>query len=388
MASIKEITVYRVPPRWMLVAVGTDDGLTGWGEAIVPKRAGAVCGAIEDLAGNIAGADPGRIEDLWQRMRRGGFFRDGPVLATATAAIEQALWDIKGQRHGLPVYEFLGGAVRERVRVYAWVGGDRPADVVAQVGARIAQGYSAVKMNATEELDLLDTTARLDTVIARVAAIRDSFGGEVEVGLDFHGRVHRPMAKALLRELEQFGLMWVEEPLPPGQEDLLPEIARVAGRTPIATGERLLTREAFARLLSRGGVDVIQPDVSLTGLFELEKLCRMAEAYDVAVAPHCPNGPVSLAASLQVACCAGNVAIQEQSLGLHYNAGYAGLPRGEMFDYLTDPRPLTPDGGTLARPAGPGLGITIDADAVRDRRTGWRLPDPEWRLEDGRLAEW
>jgi len=388
MAAIKEITVYRVPPRWLLVSVETDDGLTGWGEAIIPKRANAVEGAVADLAWNITGSDPGRIEDLAQRMRRGGFFRDGPILATAAAAIEHALWDIKGRRHGLPVYEFLGGAVRERVRVYAWVGGDRPADVVAQVKARLEQGYAAVKMNATEELDLLDTAARLDEVIARVAAIRDAFGAGVEVALDFHGRVHRPMAKALLRELEQFGLMWVEEPLPPGQEDLLPEIARVAGRTPIATGERLLTREAFARMLSRGGVDVIQPDVSLTGLFELEKLCRMAEAYDVAVAPHCPNGPVSLAASLQVACCAGNVVIQEQSLGLHYHAGYSGLPRGEMFDYLADPRPLTPADGALARPSGPGLGITIDTDAVRERRSDWRLPDPDWRLEDGRLAEW
>jgi galactonate dehydratase len=388
MAAIKEITVYRVPPRWLLVSVETDEGLTGWGEAIIPKRANAVEGAVADLARNITGSDPGRIEDLAQRMRRGGFFRDGPILATAAAAIEHALWDIKGRRHGLPVYEFLGGAVRERVRVYAWVGGDRPADVVAQVKARLDQGYTAVKMNASEELDLLDTHARLDEVIGRVAAIRDAYGNGVEVALDFHGRVHRPMARVLLRELEQFGLMWVEEPLPPGQEDLLPEIARVAGGTPIATGERLLTRDAFARLLSRGGVDIIQPDVSLTGLFELEKLCRMAEAYDVAVAPHCPNGPVSLAASLQVACCAGNVVIQEQSLGLHYHAGYSGLPRGEMFDYLADPAPLTPSNGTLARPAGSGLGITIDTDAVRERRSDWRLPDPDWRLEDGRLAEW
>lgn len=388
MARISRIAAYRVPPRWIFVEVSTDDGLTGWGEAIVPKRAAAVLGAIEDLGRNVTGADASRIEDLWQRMRRGGFFRDGPVLATAAASIEQALWDIKGRRHDLPVHEFLGGAVRERVRVYAWAGGDRPADVVAQVKARIAQGYTAVKMNATEELDLLDRTARLDAVIARVAAIRDAFGGGVDVALDFHGRVHRAMAKALLRELEQFNLMWVEEPLPPGQEDLLPEIARVAGRTPIATGERLLTREAFARLLSGAAVDIIQPDVSLTGLFELEKLCRMAEAYDVAVAPHCPNGPISLAASLQVASCAGNVVIQEQSLGLHYHQGYAGLPPGEMFDYLSDPAPLAPVDGVLARPTGVGLGVTVDEAAVREGTSDWQLPDPDWRLDDGRLAEW
>jgi galactonate dehydratase len=388
MPRIAGITAHRVAPRWIFVRVSTDDGLTGWGEAIVPKRAGAVLGAIDDLARNVTGSDPGRIEELWQRMRRGGFFRDGPVLATAAAAIDQALWDIKGHRYGLPVHEFLGGAVRESVRVYAWVGGDRPADVVAQVKARIGQGYSAVKMNATEELDLLDTAARVDAVVARVAAIRDTFGTGVDLALDFHGRVHRSMARVLLRELEQFRLMWVEEPLPPGQEDLLPEIARVAGRTPIATGERLLTPEAFARLLAGRGVDVIQPDVSLTGLSGLEKLCRMAEAYDVAVAPHCPNGPVSLAASLQVASCAANVVIQEQSLGLHYHQGYAGLPPGEMFDYLRDPRPLTPADGKLARPPGAGLGISVDEAAVRERQSDWQLPDPVWRLDDGRLAEW
>jgi galactonate dehydratase len=388
MTRISAITAHRVAPRWIFVRVTTDDGAAGWGEAIVPKRAAAVLGAVDDLARNVVGADPGRIEELWQRMRRGGFFRDGPVLATAAAAIDHALWDIKGHRHGLPAYEFLGGAVRERVRVYAWVGGDRPSDVVTQVRARIEQGYTAVKMNATEELDLVDRAGRLDAVIARVAAIREAFGLGVDVALDFHGRVHRPMAKALLRELEQFSLMWVEEPLPPGQEDLLPGLARVSGRTPIATGERLVTAEAFARLLAGGGVDIIQPDVSLTGLFGLEKLCRMAEAYDVAVAPHCPNGPLSLAASLQVACCAGNVVIQEQSLGLHYHQGYSGLPAGEMFDYLADPAPLTPVGGELRRPSGPGLGIIINEAAVRERESDWRLPDPDWRLGDGRTAEW
>jgi galactonate dehydratase len=387
-SEIASVTAYRVPPRWIFVEVSTDDGLTGWGEAIVPRRAGAVLGAVDDLARNVTGADPGRIEDLWQRMRKGGFFRDGPVLATAAAAVEHALWDIKGHRHGLPVHEFLGGAVRDRIRVYAWVGGDRPADVVAGVRARVAQGYTAVKMNATAELDLLDRASKVDEVVARVAAVREEFGSSVDVALDFHGRVHRAMAKALLRELEQFSLMWVEEPLPPGQEDLIPELAALAGRTPVATGERILTTEAFARLLAAGGVDIIQPDVSLTGLFGLEKLCRLAEAYDVAVAPHCPNGPVSLAASVQVACCAGNVVICEQSLGLHYNQGYAGLPAGEMPDYLADPQVLTPADGALRRPAGPGLGITVDADAVRRRASDWHLPDPRWRLDDGRLAEW
>jgi galactonate dehydratase len=385
---IEAMRCHRVAPRWIFVEVSTRDGLTGWGEAIVPKRAAAVVGAVEDLARNIVGADPGRIEDLWQRMTRGGFFRDGPVLATAAAAIEQALWDIKGRRYGLPVHEFLGGAVRERTRLYAWVGGDRPKDVVAQVKARLDQGFSAVKMNATEELDYLDRAEKVDAVVARVAAIRSAYGDAVDVALDFHGRVHRAMAKVLLRELEQFRLLWIEEPLPPGQEDLLPELAKHAGRTPLATGERLFTRAQYARLLESRAVDVIQPDVSLTGLFELEKICRMAEAYDVAVAPHCPNGPISLASSLQVSCCAGNVVIQEQSLELHYNQGYDGLPPGEMSDYLVDPAPLSPVRGHLARPLGPGLGIEIDPESVRARTVDWTLSDPVWRVSDGRYTEW
>jgi galactonate dehydratase len=385
---IGDIEAFLVPPRWILVRVAADDGAAGWGEAIVPKRARAVVGAVEDLAANFTGAEAGRIEDLCQRARRDGFFRGGPVLATAAAAIEQALWDLKGKRYGLPVHEFLGGAVRETVPLYAWIAGDRPSDVVAGARARLDQGFSAVKMNATEELDYIDDHGQVDAAVERVAALRDAFGPGLRVAVDFHGRVHRAMAKALLAELDQFGLMWVEEPLGPGYEDALPEVARVASRTPIATGERLVSRWEFKRLLESRAVDILQPDVSLTGLFELEKICRMAEAYDVAVAPHCPNGPVSLAASVQVAFCAGNVVIQEQSLGLHYNRGYAGLPPAEMHDYLRDPAPLTPRQGSLARPPGAGLGIEIDEDVVRERHGKWRLPDPNWRHPDGRLAEW
>lgn len=385
---IDRIETFRVPPRWIFVRVSTDDGYAGWGEAIVPKRANAVVGAVQDLADNIRGTDPSRIEELAQRMRTGGFFRDGPILSTAAAAIEHALWDIKGRRHGLPVHEFLGGPVRDHVRLYAWVAGDRPDDVVAEVRTRIGQGFTAVKLNATAELDWLDSPAKIDAAVARVGAIRDAFGYDVDIAVDCHGRVHRAMAKSLLRELAPLRPMWVEEPLAPGDPETLREIARQSAGVPIATGERIISRWHFAQLLETRAVDVIQPDVSLTGLFELEKLARMAEAYDVVLAPHCPNGPISLAASLQVDACASNVVIQEQSIGLHYNSGYAGLTPGEMADYLLDPAPLTPTDGKLAVPTGPGLGIDIDAAVVQERDGAWRLPDQVWRYEDGRLAEW
>jgi len=386
--TIADVDVYRVPPRWFLVRVRCDDGSQGWGEAIVPKRPRAVVGAVGDLADNLRGADADRIEELWQRMHRGGFFRGGPILGTAAAAIEQALWDAKARRAGMPVYEFLGGAVRERVRTYAWVGGDKPADVVEHTAQRLEQGMTAVKMNVAAQLDYLEPAASIDAVVERVASLRAKFGKGLGIAVDFHGRANHVVARTLLQELAPYGLMWVEEPVTPESDDTLRDLRRVAGPTPIATGERLTSRWQFKQLLTDGTVDVLQPDVSLTGLFELEKICRMAEAYDVAVAPHCPNGPVSLAASLQVDMCCGNVVIQEHSAGLHYNQGYAGLRPADLVDYLTDAEPLRPVDGHFLRTSRPGLGIDVDTAAVDWSDHEWQLPDPVWRHDDGRLAEW
>jgi galactonate dehydratase len=384
---IASVACHPVAPRWLFIRVATAQGLVGWGEAIVPKRASAVAGAVEDLGLNIAGADPDRIEEIVLRMGHGGFFRGTSAVASAAAGIEQALWDIKGRRYGLPVHEFLGGAVRERTRLYAWVGGDRPHDVAEHTKQRIKQGFSMVKMNATEESDYLDTRARVGEVVERVASIRDAVGDAVEIALDFHGRVHRGMVKVLMRELEPFHPAWIEEPLGPGFESELVHLVGTDSSIPIATGERLVHRTQYRELLRHGAVDIVQPDVSLTGIFELAKIAHMAEAYDVAVAPHCPNGPISLAASLQVGFATANVVVQEQSVGLHYNQGYEGLPAAEMFDYLLDPAPLQPVEGHLALNPRPGLGIEIDEDAVRGSQR-WELRDPQWRHQDGRMAEW
>jgi galactonate dehydratase len=387
MARITDIATFRVPPRWIFVRVITDDGRTGWGESIVAKRANAVVGAINDMAANLRGMDASRIEDIAQRLRRGAFFRHGPVLATAAAGIEQALWDIKGHTHGLPVYDFLGGTVRDRLRAYAWIGGDSPTDVVAQARERIAQGFTAVKMNATPAMGHLGERTIIDEAVARVGALRDAFPS-LDVALDLHGRVHRAALKTLLRELEPLRPMWVEEATTPENEESLKTLARAARSIPVATGERLTSRWEFKRVLDTGAVDIIQPDVSITGLFELEKIARLGEIYDVAVAPHCPNGPISLAASLQVGFCCPNIVIQEQSLGLHYHTGYAGLPKGELLDYLTDARLLTPVEGAFLPLSGPGLGIVVDADKVGSADGDWHFPDANWTLPDGSYAEW
>lgn len=377
--KIDRIETFLVPPRWLFVRIETACGAVGWGEASLEGHAEAVAGAFEALRDRFIGADPFRIEDIWQVAYRGGFYRGGAVLMSALSGLDQALWDLKGRAVGLPVYDMLGGRVRDKVRAYAWIGGDRPDDVAEAAAARQRQGFAAVKMNATAEMDYL-APPKFDDVIARVAAVQ-AIG--MDVGLDFHGRLHRVMAKQLAKALEPMGLLFIEEPVLSEQVQALREIANHVS-TPIALGERLYSRWDFQPLLASGAVDIIQPDLSHAGgISECRRIAAMAEMHDVAVAPHCPLGPLALAACLQLAGCTPNVVLQEMSLGIHYNQGH------DLFSFVTDASPLTPVDGYLAIPAGPGLGISIDEAAVRaaDRdRHRWR--NPIWRHQDGSFAEW
>ena len=379
--QIDRIESFLVPPRWLFVRVETEDGHFGWGEASLEGHAEAVDGAFAALRDRFLGADPRRIEDIWQIGYRGGFYRGGPVLMSALSGLDQALWDLKGRAAGLPAWQMLGGRVRDRIRAYAWIGGDRPDDIGEAAAARRAQGFSAIKMNATPELDWLGTPKLLDDVVARVEAAQAQ---GMDVGLDFHGRVHRPMAKQLAKKLEPLGLLFIEEPLLSENPEGLAQIAQLVS-TPIALGERLYSRWDFKPFFEAGAVDIIQPDLSHAGgLSECRRIAAMAEAYDVAVAPHCPLGPLALAACLQLAATAPNVAIQEMSLGIHYNTG-----GHDLLNYVTNREALTPTDGYLPIPEGPGLGVEIDEAAVREAdkdRHRWR--NPIWRTHDGNFAEW
>ncbi|HWH16927.1 MAG TPA: galactonate dehydratase [Allosphingosinicella sp.] len=378
--KIGRIETFYVPPRWLFVRVESEDGAAGWGEASLEGHAEAVDGAFEALRDRFIGHDPRRIEDIWQIAYRGGFYRGGPVLMSALAGLEQALWDLKGKAFGMPAWEMLGGKVRDKIRVYAWIGGDRPNEIADAAKARAAQGFSAVKMNATAELDWIGTPKLFDEVVARVEAAQ---AAGMDVGLDFHGRVHKPMAKQLAKVLEPLGLLFIEEPLLSENHEGLAQIANLVS-TPIALGERLYSRWDFKPFLASGAVDIIQPDLSHAGgILECRKIAAMAEAYDVAVAPHCPLGPLALAACLQLAACTPNVAIQEMSLGIHYNVGH------DLLNFIADKEVLSPEGGYLPIPSKPGLGVTIDEAAVREAhkdRHRWR--NPIWRHEDGSFAEW
>jgi galactonate dehydratase len=381
--KITKLTLYRVPPRWMFLKVETDEGITGWGEPVIEGRARTVEAAVNELAHDLIGQDPMRINDLWQLMYRGGFYRGGPILMSAIAGVDQALWDIKGKALGVPVYQLLGGLVRDRMKMYSWVGGDRPAEVVAGIHTLRAIGIDTFKLNGTEELAMVDSAAAVDAAVARVAAIRAEFGNAIEFGLDFHGRVAAPMAKVLLRELEPYRPLFIEEPVLAEQAEYYPRLAE-ATSIPLAAGERMYSRFDFKRVFQDGGIAIVQPDVSHAGgITECVKIAAMAEAYDVALAPHCPLGPIALAACLHVDFVSHNAVLQEQSMGIHYNKG------AELLDYVLNTEDFVIKEGYFAPLTKPGLGVIVNEERVIAASQGaadWR--NPVWRHPDGSVAEW
>ena len=332
--KITHVRTYLVRPRWCFVEIQTDEGYTGWGEPVLEGHAATVAACVDEMKSYLLGANPLCIEDIWTVLYRSGFYRGGGVLMSAISGIDQALWDIKGKCLGVPAYELLGGRCRDKMRVYSWIGGARPSDVGAAAKEKMDAGFTAIKMNATEELQYIDSYAKIDAVLERVAAIREACGKYFGIAIDFHGRVHKPMAKILAKKLEEFDPMFIEEPVLCENMEYFPEIA-ASCNIPIATGERLFSKWDFKRLLKIGGVDIIQPDLSHAGgLTGVKKIAALAEAHDVALAPHCPLGPIALAACLNVDATCHNAVIQEQSIGIHYNVGKS------VLDYIYNPEEI------------------------------------------------
>ncbi len=381
MNAITRIETFRVPPRWLFVRIETDDGVVGWGEASLEGHAEAVEGAFESLRDRFLGADAGQIEDIWQLAYRLGFYRGGPVLMSALSGLDQALWDIKGKTLGVPVWQILGGRVRDKVQAYAWIGGDSPSEVVEQAEQRRAQGFRAVKMNATARMSRLDSPRLLDAAVERVSRVQ-ALG--LDVAIDFHGRIHKPMARQLAVLLEPLRPLFIEEPLLSEQPEAIRQIAAQTS-IPIALGERLYSRWDFKPFLEGAIIDVAQPDLAHAGgISECRRIAAFAETYDVAIAPHCPLGPIALAACVQLALATPNFVIQEMSLGIHYNTR-----EHDLLTYLQDPAPFDLEGGMIKTLAAPGLGIAIDEARVRHAATNphrWR--NPAWRGDDGSLREW
>lgn len=381
--KITALKTYVVAPRWLFLKVETDEGISGWGEPVLEGHAETLATKVAELGDFVIGQDPRRIEDIWQMIYRNGCYRGGPVLMSALSGIDMALWDIKGRSLGVPVHQLLGGPVRDRIRSYCWIGGDRPANLIEGAKAMRDQGYDAVKFNICEELQIVDTYAKVDGIIKRLFDLRAGVGDTMDLAFDFHGRVHAPMARILLRELEPLRPIFVEDAVVSAMVETMADLARSTS-IPLCIGERLHSRYDFKRVFELRAAQVINPDTAhVGGISEMVRIGHWAEAYDVAFAPHCPLGPIALAACLQVDAICHNAFIQEQSLGIHYNQG------GDLADYLLPGHGFTLEDGHLAIPQGPGLGIEVDeAKVIAAATVGHRWRAPVWRHKDGSIAEW
>ena len=381
---VTDYELYEVPPRWVFLKVITDEGIEGWGEPIVEGHARTVVAAVSEIMDNyLIGKDPFEIEKHWQAMYRGRHFRGGPVLMSSIAGIDQALWDIKGKHYGAPVYDLLGGRARDRVRAYQWIGGDTPEEAATAAAEAVENGYGTLKMAAVSQIRRIDSPDAVRTARDRLAAVREAVGEGVDIGVDFRGRVTKGMAKWLAAELDEFDPMFYEEPLLPEHFDALDQL-EVHTKTPLASGERMYSRWEFKSTLESGYIDVIQPDPSHAGgITEVKKIANTAESKDIAVAPHCPLGPIAFAACVHLDVALPNALVQAQNLDIHDPQD------NDLLAYLEDPDVFSFSGGYLQPPDDPGLGIEIDESYVAEQsseRIDWQ--NPIWYHEDGSVAEW
>jgi len=370
--KITKLETFFVRPRWVFLKMHTDEGLTGWGEPVVEGWSRTVAAAVAEMGRYLVGQDPRRIEHHWQAIYRGGFYRGGPVLLSALSGIEQAMWDIKAKALGAAVHELLGGRVRDRIRVYAHVRGETPDEKAASAREKVAAGFTALKTSPTQAARFVEGPGFIDRAAERIAAVREAVGPDVEIGIDFHGRISPALAIQLCRALEPLRPMFVEEPCLPENVDAMVQIAR-GTCIPIATGERLFTRWGVREVLEKRAAAILQPDLSHAGgIFEVRKIAALAEVHFATVAPHCPLGPISLAACLQLDACTPNFLCQEQ------------VCLGE--GYLK--RPFEVRDGYVAVPEGPGLGIEVDEDALAEQLYDGSWETPRLWHEDGSVADW
>jgi galactonate dehydratase len=371
---ITKLETLLVKPRWLFLKIHTDAGLVGLGEPILEGRALTVAQAVAELEPYLLGKDPTRVVHHWQAMYKHAFYRGGPILTSALSGVEQALWDLAGKAVGLPVYRLLGGPLRDRIKVYAHCHGATDEAAAQRARELVAQGFLALKTGVAggRPARIVETPGFVACVVARFAAIREAAGAEVDIAIDFHGAVSPQTAGVLIKALEPYQPMFIEEPVQCQNVDVMADLARKT-HIPIATGERIFTKWGFREILEKRAASILQPDISHAGgIFEGRLIAGMAEAYYAAIAPHCPLGPISLAAGIQLDAAIPNFLAQEQvSLG----DGYLKTP-------------FVVKDGYIDLPTGPGLGIELDDEALADKLGhDWRNPQT-YHPDDGAAIDW
>ncbi len=370
--KITRLETIFVKPRWLFLKIHTDEGIVGLGEPIVEGRAQTTAAAVHEIGRYLIGQDPRRIEHHWQAIYRGQFYRGGPVLCSALSGIEQALWDITGKWLGQPVYNLLGGPTRDKIRMYGWIRGDTFGEYIESAKVSADAGFTALKVGIDGPLNIIDTMAAVEATVQRFADLRAAVGKNIDIAIDFHGRVSPAMAVRLAKELEPYYPLFIEEPVLPENIDTMVTVARSTS-IPIATGERLFTKWGFREVLEKQAAVILQPDISHAGgILECKKIAAMAECYYAGIAPHCPLGPIALAACLQLDASIPNFLAQEQ------------VTSGE--GYLKTPFKIVD--GYMALPTGPGLGIELDDEAIADKLDDGTWETPRLWHSDGSVADW
>jgi galactonate dehydratase len=373
--KITRISTLAVAPKFLFVKIETDEGIVGYGECL-PDKAVIQAAAVQSFEHYLIGQDPTRIVHHWQAMVRGTFWRGGPSLGGGISGIELALWDILGKSLGVPVWQLLGGAVRDRIRVYYHCGGGTKEELVASAKALMDQGFTGLKFNPTGKQRVVEAPGTIERAVERVRAVRETVGNEVDVMLDFHGRVSPSMAVILEEEMRPYRPTFIEEPVLPENVPALTKLA-TQFKTPIATGERLFTRWGFREILESGAIGIIQPDPCVAGgVFETRQIAAMAETYYVGLAPHNPYGPLNLAACLHVAAASPNFFIQE----IFDVTRLGGRAVKQPFEVVN---------GYIELPTRPGLGIDLDEEYCLANPMEPQVDHGRWFFEDdGSVADW
>lgn len=382
--KITDLKTYFVPNRFLFLKVETDDGFYGWGEPVVEGRADTVRAAVQELRNVLIGKDPLKQESLWQTMYRGSFYRGGPVLMSAIAGVDQALWDIRGKYYNCSVSQLINGRVRDKIKVYKAVEGNSLDELKDAARQAVKEGYTQLKCAPNVPTHYVDTTKKVDDCIHTIRSIQEAAGDGIDLGVEFHGRIHKPMMIRFAKAVNELGVNFIEEPvLPENCKNL--DLLRMYTSTPIALGERLYSRWDFKSYLENNRVDILQPDVSHAGgISECIRIGAMAEAYDCAIAPHCPLSVIAFASCVQLDGALHNAVVQEQGINIHNCSR-----KNPKMQWLKNPEVFAYDNGYIHIPDEPGLGIEIDEDMVKEaNKNSHNWKNPVWQLEDGVVIDW